>query len=108
MALDKNPGVCEVPRRMISKAILFIIKGDIQDVAGATQLCGGQFAGTEAAVHAIRQQFFSENTEAMLLVDTSNAFNNLNRANALANIRYLCPPFFTALTNIYHTSSELL
>ena len=98
IALDKNPwvwpiGVCEVPRHIISKAILFVIKGDIQEAAGATQLCGGQIAGIEATVHAIRQIFSSENTEAILLVDASNAFNTLNRANALANIRNLCPPF---------------
>ena len=112
IALDKNPGVrpigvCEVPRRIISKAILFVIKGDIQEAAGATQLCGGQIAGIEAAVHAIRQLFSSDKTEAILLVDASNAFNSLSRVNALANIRHLCPPFFTVLTNIYRTSSEL-
>ena len=99
IALDKNPGVrpigvCEVPRRIISKAILHVIKGDIQEAAGATQLCGGQIAGIEAAVHAVRQLISSENTEGILIVDTSNAFNSLNRANALANSRYLCPPFY--------------
>ena len=46
VALDKNPGVrpigvCEVAQRIISKAILFVIKGDIQDAAGSRQLCGG-------------------------------------------------------------------
>ena len=49
IALDKNPGVhpigvCEVPRQIISKAILYqvyVIKGDIQEAAGETQLCGG-------------------------------------------------------------------
>ncbi len=74
IALDKNPGVRpigvgEVPRRIISKAILFVIKGDIQEAAGATQLCGGQVAGIEAVVHASRQHFSSETTEVILLVD---------------------------------------
>ena len=95
IVLDKNPGVrpigvCEVPRRIISKAILHVIKGDIQEAAGATQLCGGQIAGIEATVHAVRQLFSSKNTEGILLVAASNAFNSLNRAHALANIRYLC------------------
>ena len=112
IALDKNPGVCpigmcEVPRRIISKAILYVIKGDIQEAAGATQLCGGQIAGIEAVVHAVRHLFASESTEGILLVDASNAFNCLNRANALANIRHLCPPFYTVLSNIYRESSEL-
>ena len=55
----------------------------------------------------MRQLFSSENTEGILLVDASNAFNSLNRANALTNIRYICPPFFTVLSNIYRESSEL-
>ena len=47
IALNKNPGVrpigiCEVVRRIISKAILPITRGDIQDTAGSLQLCAGQ------------------------------------------------------------------
>ena len=67
-------GVCEVPRRILSKAILFVLKGDIQEAAGSNQLCGGQVAGIEAAVHSVRQLFDDENSEARLLVDASNAF----------------------------------
>ncbi len=51
--------------------------------------------------------YSSEDNEAILLVDASNAFNSLNRANDLANIRCLCPPFYTVLSNIYRESSEL-
>ena len=113
IALDKRPGVrpigiCEVVRRITSKAILFVIKGDIQEAAGSCQLCGGEIAGIEAAVHAVRQLFNNENTEALLLVDASNAFNSLNRANALANIRGLCPPFSTILINLYRESVLVL
>ena len=112
IALDKNPGVrpiraCEVDRRIISKAILFIIKGDIQEAVSANQLCGGQIAGVEAAVHAVIQLFNSDDTEGILLVDASNAFNSLNRANALANISSQYPPFSTVLVNLYRESSEL-
>ncbi len=112
IALDKNPGirpigVCEVARRIISKAILYVIKGDIQEIAGVSQLCGGQIGGIEAAVHGVRHQFNLDETEGILLVDASNAFNSLNRANALANIQNLCPPFSTILINLYRQSSEL-
>ena len=77
IALNKNPGVrpvgvCEVPRRVLSKAILFTLKSDIQEAAGSNQLCGGQVASIEAAVHLVRQLFNDENSEAMLLVDTNN------------------------------------
>ena len=112
VALDKNPGVhpigvCEVARRIMSKAILFVIKGDIQDAAGARQLCGRQIADIEAAVHSVVKLFDDNKTEAILLVDASNAFNSLNRATALMNIRKVCPPFFTVLINVYCESTEL-
>lgn len=100
-------GICEVVRRIVSKAILFVIKGDIQEAAGSCQLCGGQIAGTEAAVHAMRDLFEKEGSEAMLLVDATNAFNSLNRKNALINIQTMCPSFSTVLTNTYRESSAL-
>ena len=82
IALDKNPGVCpigicEVARRIVSKAILFVLKGDIQDSVSSSQLCGGQIAGIEAAVDTVRQVFENDDTEAILMVDASNAFNSL-------------------------------
>lgn len=80
---------------------------DIQDAVGSHQLCGGQVAGIEAAVHSVRSLFTKESTEALLLVDASNAFNNLNRANGLMNTRTLCPPLSTALINIYRDSTNL-
>lgn len=45
-----------------------IIKGDIQEAAGTTQLCGGQISGIEAAVHATRTSFENKDTEATLFV----------------------------------------
>ena len=48
-------GICEVVRRIVSKAILFVIKGDIQEAAGSCQLCGGQIAGTEATVYTCNE-----------------------------------------------------
>ena len=111
IALDKcrvRPiGICEVPRRIISKAILYILREDIQDVAGSSQLCAGQVAGLEAAVHAMNSVFEDVETEAVLLVDASNAFNSLNRQNALLNIRLLCPAISTILINTYRESSDL-
>lgn len=55
-------------------------------------------------MYAVRHHFDAEDSEAMLLVD---AFNSLNRKNALINIRSICPPIATVLTNVYHESSEL-
>ena len=97
IALAKCPGV-----RPIGS-----IKVDIQDATGSLQLCAGQIAGIEAAVHFIRESFHSENTEAVLLMDASNAFNSLNREAALHNIRHVCPPFTTILINTYRATTEL-
>ena len=112
IALDKCPGVrpigiCETARRIIPKAVLFATKGDLQDAAGPLQLCAGQIAGIEAAVHAMKASFQNEDTEAVLLVDASNAFNSLNREVALHNIRHLCPSLATILTNVYRDATEL-
>lgn len=94
-------------RRIIAKAILMITRDDILDVAGSLQLCAGQIAGTEAAIHAVRSRFESEDCEALLLVDASNAFNTLNRQTALRNIRSLCPSLATVLINTYRVESDL-
>ena len=52
-------------------------------------------------MHAVRSFFEQEVTEAILLVDASNAFNSLNRSSALHNIRCLCPSLATILINTY-------
>lgn len=58
-------------------------------------------------VHAAHSFFQREETEALLLVDASNAFNSLNRQTALRNIQRLCPSLATALINTYRSPSEL-
>jgi len=112
IALDKQPGVrpigiCEVVRRIIAKAALSIIRDDIQASAGSFQLCAGQLAGAEAAIHSVRSLFACSDCDAILLVDASNAFNSLNRIVALHNIRQLCPPFATLLINTYRSPASL-
>ena len=110
--LDKNPGVRpvgigEVLRRIIGKSLMTVLKRDITQAAGVSQVCAGHPSGCEAAIHALRRVFASMGTDAVLLVDADNAFNRLNRAVALHNIRYTCPPLATILTNIYRAPSRL-
>ena len=104
--LDKRPGVRpigigDVPRRIVAKAILYVIGDDIALAAGPLQTCAGQSAGSEAAVHAMKNMFDDSDCEAALLVDATNAFNCVNRQAALHNISILCPAFSTILNNTY-------
>ena len=108
IAVDKCPGVrpigiCECATKIISKAILFVTKGDVQQVAGSLQLCAGQIAGIESAVHFMSDCFQSEDTEAVLLIEASNAFNSLNRDAALHNIGHMCPTLAMVLINTYRS-----
>ncbi len=111
--LDKCPGVRpigigEVPRRLIAKSVLMVLKTDIIEASGSLQLCAGQEAGSEAAIHAMRSIFSGEECEAVLLVDAKNAFNTLSRQATLHNIRIICPAFSTILINTYRSHIKLL
>ena len=101
-------GVGEVLRRLVGKLLIGVIKGDIVSAAGPLQTCSGLRAGIEAAIHAMRIAFQNNNTEAILLVDAENAFNNLNREAALLNIKKLCPPFHRYLHNTYQNPAKLI
>ena len=101
-------GVGEVLRRLVGKLLIGVIKDDITAAAGPTQTCTGIKAGIEAAIHAMHQVFADDETEAIILVDAENAFNNLNRKAALNNIRELCPSFHQYLQNTYRTPAKLV
>ena len=112
LPLDKMPGVrpigvCETLRRIIGKAFMVIVGPDVQSVAGSLQLCAGQDAGVEAAVHAMRKIFDDSETEAILLVDADNAFNRLNRRVTLLNILHVCPPMAPMVINTYRLEASL-
>ena len=95
--LDKGEGavrpirVGEVIRRICGKCVMMVAKKDVVEASGSLQLCAGQKSGSEAAIHAMHAIFEADDTDAVLLIDASNAFNALNRAAALHNIRVLCP-----------------
>ena len=79
----------------------------VREVTGALQLCAGQDAGIEAAIHAMRDIFIDDETEAILLVDARNTFNNLNRQAALFNVNKLCPAIGKILINTYRFAADL-
>ena len=73
---------------------------------GLSSYVWGQEAACESSVHTMRQIFADANTEAVLLVDASNAFNSLNWQAALKNAHILCPILAPVLTNMYRGSAK--
>ena len=55
----------------------------------------------------MREIFEEEETDAVLFIDASNAFNSLNRKALLHNIGYLCAPMATYIKNCYQKPSRL-
>jgi hypothetical protein len=94
-------------RRIVGKAISWCLNEEIQDAAGPLQVSAGMKGGAEAAIHAMKDIYELENTDAVILVDAANAFNRLNRYAALHNMQYLCPAFSMVLINTYHSASRL-
>ena len=110
--MDKNPGirpigVGEVLRRIVGKIISWTINDEIKEAAGPLQTCAGFGAGAEAAIHAMKKIFDNEKTDAVLLIDATNAFNCMNRRVALHNIRVTCPILSLYLINTYRNPSRL-
>ena len=93
-------GVGEVLRRIIGKCVMKVTKLDVIDASGSLQVCAGHKSGSEAAIHA-------DETDAVLLIDASNAFNALNRTAALHNIRVLCPTIAAYAINTYRRAARL-
>ena len=104
--LNKNPGlrpigVGEVLRRIIGKAVVTLLKNDITKSVGSLQVCAGHEGGCESAIHAMKEIFEQHETEAVLMIDASNAFNSVNRNVFLHNVKIICPEIATFVTNCY-------
>ena len=61
---------------------MIVAKGDVVEASGSLQLCAGQTSGSEASIHAVHTVFEADDTDVVLLIDASNAFNARNRAIA--------------------------
>ena len=108
--MNENPGVRpigagEVLRRIMEKAINWILKDDIQRSAGLLQTATGLKAEAEAAIYSTRRIFEDSSTEAVILVDVNIAFNSINRKVALHNIQVTFPSFGKILISIYPSPS---
>ena len=110
--LDKNPGlrpigVGEVLRRIAGKVIVSHLKEDVIQSVGSLQVCAGQDAGCEPLIHAMRTIYEDQSGEAVLLVDTSNAFNSINKNVFLHNVEVICSSVARYVKNCYSVNSRL-
>ena len=77
-------GLGEVLQRIAEKLVVKIAK--LTKTVGSLQLCAGQEAGSEAAIHPMHSIFEANETESILLVDTENAFSPVNWKVLLHNV----------------------
>ena len=110
--LDKHPGVRpiavgEVFRRLVCRAVMRVLESDVLRATAPMQLCIGVPSACEAGVHAMQDLFAREDTEGILFVDATNAFNSLNRNAALHNVPYVCPAMAKVFQNTYSSSIRL-
>ena len=68
------------------------VEKEVKEAAGPLQTCAGHGAGAEAAIHAMSNIFKADSTDA---------FNRLNRAAAMHNIRIICPEIATYVINTH-------
>ena len=94
-------------RRVIGKIVMKPLKRDVLKDTGSLQLCAGQDADSEVAIHAFYETFNNESTEVVLMVDASNAFNTINWEASLHNTKTLCPSISTYINNCYPSPTGL-
>ena len=77
------------------------IEKDVVIATAPTQLCVGIPSACEVTVQVLSSVFAKEESEAILLVDATNASNSVNRAAALHNIPRVCPAAGQVFVNAY-------
>ena len=81
------------------------IKQDLEHAVDLHQFCTGFDSDFESSVHCMSHVF--DTNEVSLFVDASNAFNSLNRAVTLRNVRSVCPGLAPILINTYKSPAFL-
>ena len=105
--MDKQPGVrpLGIPHsefRLEANALILVAGEDVELLLGAENLCGGLRAGLEGGFHAMWKEFEEDpEVEAVFLMDAANAFNRLNREQALAEVRKSWPRAARFIFNAY-------
>lgn len=101
-------GVGKVIRRVCEKYVMMVAKKNVVEASGSLQPCAEQRSGREAGIQGMHALFEADDTDAVLLIDASNAFNALNRAAAFHNIRVLCLVISAYAINTHRQPARLL
>ena len=88
--------------------ISWTVKKEAMEAAGPLQVAAGLKSGSEAVIHAMRGLYSDPDTEGIILIDATNAFNQMNRTTALHNIQIICPEVATYLINTYRAPARLI
>jgi hypothetical protein len=99
VALDKMPGIRpigigDIWRHFFAKCVLSVATSYATDSCGCDQLCVGLRAGVDGAIHgmsALWRELEADDNTGFLLIDASNAFNEVSRVNMLWVIRHEWP-----------------
>eukprot|EP00923_Selenidium_pygospionis_P026138 GHVN01046344.1.p1 GENE.GHVN01046344.1~~GHVN01046344.1.p1 ORF type:complete len:159 (-),score=15.39 GHVN01046344.1:37-513(-) len=117
-------GIGETLKRLMCKAVVEATSDEVKERAGARQFGAGMKGGVEAAIHLMKRLMEKRGcadradgqTEAtdeskgtqwenrsvgVLLMDAENAFNRLNRAHALREVRVHWPSASQFIHNVY-------
>ena len=54
-----------------------VTREDVKESCSEVQMCAEHEAGCEATIHAMKEMYENEESEAILLVDAANAFNSI-------------------------------
>ena len=65
--------------------VMNVAKEDVVDASGSLHLCAGQPSGSEAVYIGMYTMFEVDDTDAVLLIDSSNALNTLKGNNEPAS-----------------------
>ena len=84
-----------------------IAKKDVKLTAGSLQVCPGQDAGAEAAIHAMYDLFQQDEIKAVPLVDAESAFTSINRKAMLHNMFISCTILSNFISNCYLVPARL-
>ena len=105
--LKKDPGVRPIDIGEVLRSIVGKVISKHAADKTRKQTCADHGAGAEAAIHSMKDIFEDEGTDAILLIDTFNAFNRLNRTAAMLSIQFTCPKISTYIINTYRQPSRL-